>query len=155
MVTLAQNLLSSHPQRRSTSDDSDESQVRTHSTQSIWHWPSLHVQFSLTRLISGQLNWGTVIREADLLFRANVNHFNQWRTDSSLLPQEISCICMAVTCSCTCVFCKPENCLTVPKTPLPASTCCPGYQSVTKPHVSCFHTSAVPEMLVRKQIFSP
>lgn len=49
-----------------------------------------------------------------------------------------------------CVLYTPESCLTVPKTLLPASTCCPGYQSVTKPHESPFHFSAAPERLVRK-----
>lgn len=52
-----------------------------------------------------------------------------------------------------CVIYTPECCLTVPKTLLPASTCCPGYQSATKPRKSRFHFSVAPKGWGEKQTF--
>lgn len=49
-----------------------------------------------------------------------------------------------------CVIYTPESCLTAPETLLPASTCCPGYQSATKPRKSRFHFSVAPKRLGRK-----
>lgn len=125
------------------------SQVRTRSTQSIQHWPSLHVQFSLTRLISGQLNWGTDIQEAALLFTGNVNNFNQWKDMIQFFTLNVYYI-YHVFMQLLLVICTPESCLTVPKTLRPSSTCFPGYRSATKPHGSCFHISAAPEKLVKE-----
>lgn len=53
-----------------------------------------------------------------------------------------------VSLSCKMIY-RPESCLIIPKTLLPVSICCLGYQSETKPCERRFHISAAPADFAR------